>query len=159
MDIRISIELGEFKDRACGIIIVDNKILTVKMNNNNFYCLPGGHIELGEDSMTGVKREILEEVNFDVEIEKLISIVENFYEKDNKKFHELGFYYILKPKDIAKVNLNDYVRFENDKGFKVRLEFKWVNLNEINNINFKPQFLKEKLSKQDFTFFHHINRD
>ena len=40
--------------------------------------------------------------------------------KDDKVFHELGYYYIVEPKNINDVNLDDYVITENDKGKLVR---------------------------------------
>ena len=55
------------------------------MKNNISYCLPGGHVELGEDSKTAILREMLEEINTSVSIDKELAIVENFY-LDKKNF-------------------------------------------------------------------------
>ena len=50
MDIKIDSNEGKFKFRVCGILKHQNKYLIVKINNNKFYCLPGGHVELDEDT-------------------------------------------------------------------------------------------------------------
>jgi ADP-ribose pyrophosphatase YjhB (NUDIX family) len=115
MDIRIDSEQGKFKFRVCGILKVNEKYLTVKLEGNDFYCLPGGHVELGEDTDHAVLREMKEELGYEVKIDRLVSIVQNFFKtKDGKIFHELGYYYIVEPKDIRDVNLDDYVLMEND---------------------------------------------
>ncbi len=45
IDIRIDREQEGFKFRVCGIVIVQDKVLLQKINNNDFYCFPGGHVE------------------------------------------------------------------------------------------------------------------
>ena len=78
MDIKIDCEEGKFKFRVCGILRVQDKYLVVKINDNNFYCLPGGHVELGEDTDTAVLREMHEELGYKVNIERMVCVVQNF---------------------------------------------------------------------------------
>ncbi|WP_425060443.1 Phosphatase NudJ [Sporomusa carbonis] len=40
------------------------------------YNLPGGHLELGEDILAGARREVCEEVGFDVELKGFIGVYE-----------------------------------------------------------------------------------
>ena len=88
-----------------------------------------------------------EELGYEVNIVKLVSIIQNFFKsKDDKVFHELGYYYIVEPKNIDEVNLNDYVITENDKGKLVRLEFKWFTLEELKEAYFLPAVLKNELT-------------
>ena len=92
MDIKIDTNEGKFKFRVCGILKHNDKYLTVKMNSNNFYCLPGGHVELGEDTQTAVLREMHEELGYEIVIKKLVAINENFFlAEDGFKLHEIGF--------------------------------------------------------------------
>lgn len=150
MDVRIDSNEGKFKFRVCGILRVNNKYLTVKIQGNDFYCLPGGHVELGEDTDSAVLREMKEELGYDVEIKKLVSIIQNFFKtKDGKVFHELGYYYIVEPKNVSDVNLDDYVITENDKGKLVRLEFKWFTLDELKEARFLPSVLKDQLTNEN----------
>ena len=146
VDVKIDCAEGKFKFRVCGIVRVNNKYLTVKIQNNDFFCLPGGHVELGEDTDTAVIREMKEELGYEVKIVRLVSIIQNFFKaKDGRQFHELGYYYIVEPVNINEVNLEDYVRMENDKGEMKRLEFRWFTLDELNNTRFLPEILKSKL--------------
>lgn len=146
MDVKINSEEGRFKFRVCGILKVKDKYLTVKIADNDFYCLPGGHVELGEDTDSAVLREMKEELGFDVKIVRLVSIIQNFFKgKEDKPFHELGYYYVVEPKNIADVNQNDYTIIENDKGKLVKLEFKWFTLEELQVARFLPEILKKQL--------------
>lgn len=150
MDVKIDSTEGKFKFRVCGILKVNNKYLTVKIQGNDFYCLPGGHVELGEDTNNAVLREMKEELGYEVKIIKLVSIIQNFFKsKEGKIFHELGYYYIVEPTNIEDVNLNDYVIHENDKGKVVRLEFKWFTLEELQNARFLPEVLKNQLNNEN----------
>lgn len=58
-DIELKTETQKLKFRVSGITIRDGKILTLLMKNKTTYCLPGGHIEMGEDSKSTVLREIV----------------------------------------------------------------------------------------------------
>lgn len=140
-DISISTDDFKFKYRVSGLLLVDNRILTVKINNNNFYCLPGGHVELMENTKDAIIREFKEETKIDVKIEKLLYITENFFNGNLGKMHELGFYYLLKP--MGDIKINDFELLEKDKDENVNLKFKWMKIGELNN--FKPEFIKNEL--------------
>ena len=153
IDVEIENESDIFKLRVNGILIKDNKVLCVQMMKNGFFCLPGGHIEIGEDSANAAIREIKEETNIDVKIIKLISITENFFmRKNGKKVHELSFYYLVSPKNELIIDKEEYNAIEIDKGEKMEHHFKWININNLENEEFKPIEIKNKIKKQDFSF-------
>lgn len=53
----------------------NNRILCVKINyGSGNWTLPGGHLENNESPYDGVKREVLEETGYIVDIENLISV-------------------------------------------------------------------------------------
>ena len=151
-DIKIDNIYGSFKNRVNGILIHDNKLLLVKIHSNSFYCLPGGHVKVGESSEDAVIREMKEETNFDVNVDKLIAITENFFtRKDGKKIHELGFYYLL---DIDNQKIEEVKsKMEDDN---ITLDFKWVDINNLDDIEFKPIEIKEKIINNDTSFNHII---
>lgn len=150
MDIKIKDQEGQFKFRVCGILHHDGKYLIVRMSPNKFYCLPGGHVELDEDTDSAVLREMKEELGFDVKIKKLIAVNQNFFKtKDNKPFHEIGFYYIIEACDETKLNLNNYEREELDKGQLIHHEFRWVSKEELKEINFRPNFLTKNIDAKE----------
>lgn len=53
----------------------NNRILCVKINyGSGNWTLPGGHLETNESPYDGVKREVLEETGYIVDVENLISV-------------------------------------------------------------------------------------
>lgn len=146
-DIDIKCDDGKFKFRVAGIVKVDNKYLGVGIETNQFWCFPGGHVELGEDTDHAICREMREEVGYDIKIEKLILIHQNFFKDDRlngKTYHELCYYYIVSPVN-KKVEAKDYVVVENDKGVMKTLHFKWFTAEEIEKEDFRPNDIKKLL--------------
>lgn len=156
-DVKINTDTQKFKYRVNGIIINNNKVLTIKMTNNTSYCLPGGHVELCEDSRTAVLREMLEETETEVSIEKELAVVENFYlDKKNLNTHEISFYYIVKPLNFDSIPLENYTKTENDKGKIKNHKFEWIDISSLKDIDFRPSFIKEKLISNNYDFEHFI---
>ena len=131
-DIEIVSSNIKFKYRVSGLLVVDNKLLVCKINNNNFYCLPGGHVELFENSRDAIIREFKEE--------RLLYLTENFFKSGKYECHEIGMYYLLSANNIK---VEDFERKEEEIDGITTLSFKWQNIDNLENI--KPEFLKEKL--------------
>lgn len=159
MDIKIKNNDIKFKVRVSGIIIINNKLLVDKYNATK-YCLPGGYVELGETTEEGLIREIKEEVNIDINIDYFMGIMENFfYNRNNKYTQSMDFYYKVSPKDIKDINLDDYEYVENDKGFIIKHEFKWIDINELENFNLVPNSLINIIKDKKNEIFHLIKKE
>lgn len=91
IDLKIKAETGEFHGRTCGIIKQENKFLIMRVNKTSYYHIPGGHIEIEEDSEQAVIHEIKEEIGCDVQETNLFAIQENFWTRNNKKCHGIEF--------------------------------------------------------------------
>ena len=153
--IKIKTDDYNFKFRVSGLIIKDNKLLLVDMDDSGFLCLPGGYVELGETTEVAVKRELLEEVGKKFDISEYLGVVENYFiNKYSKKIHEISFYYLMTP--IENIGTNNFTIVENDKGHKIKLDFKWIDLKEINNYYIRPSFIKEILNNENLKFNHLI---
>lgn len=158
MDVKIKSNEGNFKMRVAGLVIKEGKLLTVNICNNGFYCLPGGHVHLGESSEEAIKREIGEEVGLTCKNVKMLAFIENFFKSvKNVVTHEVCYFYIVEPNEDIKTE--DYSYVENDEGELKNLEFKWFPLDKLTEIDFRPSILAEKLSKGDFEFEHIIVKD
>ena len=92
-DLTVILDDYKLNIRAAAIIIHENKILTHKNRNENFYGLVGGRVQIGESSANTVKREILEEMGKRIEITEFLTTVENFFQGDDIKYHEIMFVY------------------------------------------------------------------
>lgn len=160
MDIKLFDEMSKtkFKFRVNGVLIIDGKVLTVEMNRSGKICCPGGHVTLGEDTMSAMKREFLEETGIEIKVSKLLAIIENFFGID-KKFHELSFYYLVEPKSMPAGKQKDFSLIENDKGVLVDMQYRWIKLEELSNYNFNPKPLREKLINKNFDFQHIIFKE
>ena len=96
MVITIKDENNRFGVRVSGIIYNKDKtkIFMQRQENHDFYMFPGGRVELHEDSLNAIKRELKEELNIDEDV-KLSYIGESFIEFPNLKYHEISFFYKL----------------------------------------------------------------
>ena len=158
MDIDLRNDEGEFKYRVVGILFDEqNRVLIQKVADNPFYCLPGGRVELGESSVEAVKRELEEELGFDVVVEKPLFFLENFFKRaSGKEVHEIGIFFKVTSTVAPK---EDWELVENDKGILKTLRYKWVTLKELENEDLRPAFLKEKLLNLSEDFEQIVLRD
>lgn len=139
MDIDIKSSEGKFKLRACGIVLKDGKILVDKAKNFDGYVYMGGHISIGESSRDAVIREAKEELQVDVEIERLICINENLYPTHDSMAQEVSFYYLLKSKQPLPDG--DFERQEVDGGELKIHKYKWLDLNDAKVANLRPNWI------------------
>ena len=159
MDIKIKSEEGQFKFRVCGIVEKDQKFLVTRMQGNKFFCLPGGHVELGEDSQSAVLREMEEELGYKVELKKLACVHQNLFKTaEGKPFHELGFYYLVTP-TIVNLSTENHFRTENDKGKIITHEFRWVTKEELEQLDFRPNIIKKIILNANEKFTCYITKE
>lgn len=123
-----------FNARASAIILNEkkDKILLFKVEDGrDYFLLPGGRIELYEDSLTAIKREVMEELGYDIDF-ILCSIQENFVKKENVKIMQYSFCY----KGIYKgtINTDRFVCKDNNNQY-----FYWVDIEQLNNYKVYPE--------------------
>ena len=133
-----------FKYRMVAVALHKNNVLLYKFEGGNYWALPGGKSELFENSMETLKREMFEELDIDIEINRLIWINENFYQKNSKLIHELALYYLIKLPPNSKLFNFDEPIIGHENGSK--LIFKWHKINELESIRLYPEFLKKALN-------------
>jgi ADP-ribose pyrophosphatase YjhB (NUDIX family) len=123
-------------------MIQDNKILVHRSENDDFWALPGGRNEFHEFSEETLIREMKEEINEEVDVERLLWVVENFFDFDEKKYHEIAFYYLMKLKNDSELyKVSEFYGKEDN----CNLIFKWVDLKDLKNLEIYPTFLKTKV--------------
>lgn len=156
--IKIKTQDFNFKFRVAGIIICDSKLLTVSTKNDNCLYLPGGYVELGETTEEAILRELKEELLLDFEIKEYLGVLENYFETQKKgKVHEISFYYLV---DIPReLNRDNFSLIENDKGFIIKHNFKWIDLKDLKDYDFRPSALIDILISNKKSFNHLIYDD
>ena len=150
MNMDLSLMVGdEYKlnIRAAGMIIHNNKILLHRNKQEEHYCIIGGRIEIGEDSKTTVKREMEEEIGKKVEVKNFLATIENFFtDLEGVKFHEFMFIYEAEFVDDDKKI--EYT-LKNLEG-KDYLQYEWINIDKIDEINLQPKILKEMIKDKKY---------
>ncbi|PKR79161.1 NUDIX hydrolase [Halalkalibacillus sediminis] len=130
-----------FNYRVAAVMIEKGYVLIHKQTKDNHWALPGGRVEVLEDSQSSVKRELKEELNVEVKIDQLLWFSENFFEYKKRNFHELGLFYKVSP---VKGSFDyDLEPFYGEEGEHVT--YQWVPIAEIDKILLYPEFLQSAL--------------
>ena len=158
MDASFFVDNNRLKLRVSGIIIHDNRIL-LDVYDKEDYCLPGGTINFNESSDDSILRELEEEIGFKFVIDRLVSINEEFYVNfKNYKTHCINFYYKMSFKDSSDIDKIDLDRLEDDHGYMCQHHYRWVDIDDLNNIKLIPEVIKNDIITGEFNI-HHVIRD
>ena len=127
----------KFNFRVAIVVYKKNKILLQKCSKDSFYSLIGGRVQLGESSLSAIKREILEEVGVEVKDKelKLINVAENFFTYNSTKYHELLYIYKLENEEIN--DMDNFKTLDKEDSFN-----EWFDSEEISNLDIKPEIIK-----------------
>lgn len=146
MDLTIDVEDYKLNIRAGGVIIHNNKLLVHKNKNKSHYCLPGGRVEIGESSRDTIKREINEELGRDIDVLDYACTVENFFEMNNSKYHEIYFIYKIEFKDEKDRKIEETLK--NNEG-KENLIYEWLDLSKLDEYNLVPKCLNKIIKEEN----------
>ncbi len=132
-----------FQCRVVGIALDEGRVLLHHADFEDFWTFPGGRAELGEVLADGLRREMEEELETVVVVERLLWVVENFFTYDNKAYHELGFYFLMMlPADSPLRAIR--APFERQDG-ATRLIFEWHDRATLEGLRLFPAFLRRAL--------------
>ncbi|MFX1418119.1 MAG: NUDIX hydrolase [Promethearchaeota archaeon] len=148
-------ESNIFSYRVAGVAINNNKVLVHKSILDDFWSLPGGRCEFLEISKDALIREMMEEIGVKIKIKRPLYFVENFFFFNKKNYHELSIFYLIElPLNSKKIFENDTFYGKETKlgseedainGKELDLIFKWVELDDIENLRLYPLFLRKSL--------------
>lgn len=141
----INVNIGDclLNVRAVAIIKNKNEILFQKRKHDEFWALPGGKIRVGEKGKDTLCRELKEELDiFEFNVVNCNSISEYFFTFDGIKVHQYIFSYIVD------VGSDEWIMKQNNEFYGIEknenLVFKWFDLENIERVPIKPDFLKEQ---------------
>ena len=132
---------GKIDQKVMLVVIHDGKLLVGKgydkTKNQHFYRLLGGSVNFQEKAEDAIRREIREELNSEIENLNPLDVIQNIFEYDGKKGHQICFVYTG--------NLTNKSVFEKETIHVVEPTYEteavWVPINEIleNKIPVYPQ--------------------
>lgn len=153
-EVKFKTEDYNYYNRAVGIIRHNDKFLIMNVDNSPYYHIPGGHIEIGEDSITAITREINEELDYTIKNANLFCVQENFYKKKGIIQHGVEYYYLIElEEDVETV---DREVIEIDRGEEKHLLIRWVSIKELKEIDLKPSTVKDLMVRNKLDTLRHI---
>lgn len=141
--IRAEIDGGFFNFRVAGVFIQNGAVLVHRGRDDKFYALPGGRVEMFEETDAALVREMKEELKADTAIRRLLWICEDFYEYGGQKVHELCYYYLAEFEHPSQTQTEGSFWVTELDGSD--LEFVWLPLADMENAVIYPRFLREGL--------------
>jgi ADP-ribose pyrophosphatase YjhB (NUDIX family) len=145
--------------RAAAVILDRGRVLLQEdMLGQPFWILPGGRMEHGESGWECIAREMREELEEEVKVERLVWFVENFFEHRGMKWHEVGLYFLVSlAEDSRFFGDGPHSGVETEIGLKFRLE--WYDVQELDGVRLLPSFLRERLRSLPEQLEYVVHRD
>jgi len=113
-------EVKNYSMREAGRAVVldeGGKIALLHVTNKNYYKLPGGGIETGEDKIIAVKRECLEEIGCEIEIINEIGTIVEYRKLLNpRNLKQTSYCYLAKVK--GEKGIPEFTESEKRNGFE-----------------------------------------
>jgi ADP-ribose pyrophosphatase YjhB (NUDIX family) len=147
-----------FNYRVVGVAIHNDSVLLHRADHESFWTLPGGRAEHGETAEQTLKREMREELETDVHVDRLLWVVENFFEYEGVSYHELALYFLIRfQPDSAPLHSDAVDGVEGN----VVLRFRWfpVRREALVALPLLPAFLPEGLTELPRSPVHVVHRD
>lgn len=154
-DLQYKSDSGVFNTRAVGVCVKSGKVFVSKLKGDKFWTFVGGKPNFGESTDDAVLREFEEEIGVKLKIDRLAAVIENFFEFQEKDWHQYIFFYILKDEENA-LEIFDGERDikDNAKGI-----YKWVDITDLKNEKIAPACLVEILTNTQEGVQHFINKE
>jgi len=134
-DIRFSDNNHEFNLRAAGIIERKNQLLVCETTSPSAdFVFIGGRVKFGESSKAAIQREFSEELHVNVQIKRLLWVIEHQVHLETESFQQVILLYLLAA--------DDSIPDQTNKGTLTA----WKSLSELQQTKLQPpifKFLKE----------------
>lgn len=147
-----------FQMRIAGLALRNGHVLVHRAVHESFWTFPGGRAEIGETSAETLKREMIEELGVEIDVGRLLWVVENFFHHEGQDGHELGFYYLMDLPEHFPFHPTDIVHRVLDGS---ELEFKWVPATRaaLTALDIPPYFIADEIENLPSQPRHVIWRD
>ncbi|MBP3431594.1 MAG: NUDIX domain-containing protein [Clostridia bacterium] len=131
--VRLNVRVGVIVRHSDEVLIEISKI---GLNS----VVPGGRIKINEHSSKALARELKEEMNFELDENKLkqVKVFENFFSFDGKDVHEIYFLYEYAMNESELKSLKLDVNEDNESTY-----FKFVSTDELEKYDLLPLALHD----------------
>lgn len=155
--LRLTHEDSLFTIRVAAACFHDGHVLLNGQGDGDFWLLPGGHGEFHESTDATVRRELREELGVDVEVGRLLWVVENFFTYEGVRSHQISFVYeAYLPSDSELLDTTrDIHGFDGDVAFIGR----WIPIASLPDTWLLPSFLCAALQSLPDTPQHIVHVD
>ena len=132
---------GEIETIARGVCAADGKVLLCKAKGGSSTYLPGGHIEFGETAAEALVREMKEESGLDVEVGRLLGVLENSFLQHGEKHCEINLVYemSLSPRRDGADSAVDAI--------EPWIEFEWRDIGDLASANLLPTEISKFITR------------
>ncbi len=149
----LRVQQGEqvFNVRAAAVALHDGYVLLHRAEGDNFWTLPGGRVQMGETGADTVIREMQEEIDVAVTVDRMVFVSEEFFDYNDSRYHELGmFYTVALPADaplLDKTTTHEGV--EDGPLQPQRLIFQWFKVDALDAVELpiKPGDMVQRLAQ------------
>jgi len=148
---------AHFALRIVAVALHDGHVLLHRSEQDDFWALPGGRCELLETAQDAICREMREEIGAEARVERLLWVLENFFEYNGVACHELGLYFLI---DLGPA----FAHYAPDETFEgteesLRLIFRWFPLDVLRTTRLYPTFLRDALQDLPEHVVHVVHHD
>ena len=148
-----------FSYRAAGICIQNDRILLQKPTNDNGFAFPGGHAAFGGTNEETLIREFKEEIGADISVGELKWVGEIFFPWGEKPCHQICLYYTVVIEDGHTPKEGAFLAQEQLEGRNFELEFHWVPIDKISDIEIYPANAIQLLENLNDNVQHFVYRE
>ena len=146
-DISVMINNKKLNIRVGIIFKYEDKVL-VEVPKYNFYnsVVPGGRIKIGEYSIDAIKREIKEEMGFELLDSKLgfVKTLEEMFTFNNIDYHEIFFIYKY---DVDEDDYNLLIKIKDNQD-NANSYYKFITKEEFNEYNLLPLEIRDIINEK-----------
>lgn len=149
-----------FSYRVAGICVNNGKVLLqTTTGEDRSFAFPGGHVAIGETNEQTLIREFREEIGADIAVGALKWVAEVFFPWGDKPCHQICLYYIVEILNPEIPREGVFMAREEMEGHSFDLEFHWVPLEKVGELEVYPVNVKELLARLDGGVEHFVYRE
>ena len=123
------------------------------------FAFPGGHVGFGETNEQTLIREFREETGAEIRVGELKWVAEIFFPWGDRPCHQICMYYLVELQSPEIPREGVFPGTERMENGQFKLDFRWVPLDKLNELEVYPVQAAELLAKLDDGVQHFVCRE